>query len=159
MGFIKQSSQAYVSCYNYACSLANALYMPLVYIYYNVDKNVSSYYDYSYVDGEYNVFLQDKLMARAQKIDGHYDCSCSQENDLGTVCPHVLPIGDVKAEEYTHNMWLLDTFRGASNVLYDLSLPKSFISKARLTTNQQEIISAVRSTQLSDEMTKKYSIS
>ena len=77
------------------------------------------------MDGKYYVFLQDKLMAAVQKTDGHYTCSCDQENGLGTVCPHVLSIKDVKVEEYTHNMWLLNTLRSAFNVPYDLSLPNS----------------------------------
>lgn len=80
----------------------------------------------------------------SKSSEGHYKCDCGQDKDLGTPCPHILSIEEVKAEDYTHEIWTTNTFKQASNCHEENAVTSGSATIIPPTSNQMMIISAVR---------------
>ena len=85
--------------------------------------------------------LRGGVIAHVSKSsEGHYKCDCGQDKDLGTPCPHILSIEEVKAEDYTHEIWTTNTF----NCHEENVVTSGRATTISPTSHQMKIISAVR---------------
>lgn len=67
-------------------------------------------------------FFNGKKIANVKR-EGKLFCTCSQATDLGTPYLYITRVEHVEEEEYTNEIWMVDTFRGAFS-LKQRPLPK-----------------------------------
>lgn len=155
--FIRQGMKAYRECCEESAKLEDNDLMPLARRYYDEDLEVSGPFFWYQKGNEFDVYYDEMLIAHVIKDEnGHYNCDCGQDRDIGTPCSHILSIEEVKAEDYTHNMWTTnvfkETFKAPTDVCISHKLPKAI----KMSSNQSKIIAAVKLCKtISNETTKK----
>lgn len=141
--FVNHSQRAYQECCEEVARIPEKPLMPLAYRYIELDKEVAQSLTFSINNNGFDVYFNTDVIAHVSKNErGLLECNCGQ--DIGTLCPHILAIADIKPEDYTHPVWFVSTFKAAFN---EPSMPISETIQpiqTQLGTNQARIISAVR---------------
>ena len=91
--------------------------------YYDYDVEIAKAFEYTVTHGNtFTVFYNKKEIATVVFNNNHYICSCKQDIDLGTVCPHILAIEHVPSEGYTRELSQLTRSGRHLKWLHHLSL-------------------------------------
>ena len=143
-GFLEHSIRAYHECKMETEGLKGQKLMPLVYKYYEVDKEVSKSFTYRKEGDKFMVLFGDSHVATVFKTDGKFTCACNQLQDIGTVCPHILTVTDVDLISYTHEMWQIQTYLSAFQGDETITIEQGSTIESSRNTNQTNIIIAVQ---------------